>query len=46
MAHAMLFSPFAREVWSAVKQSYDVHLNQKGFTSIKAWLAVFFGHEW
>jgi hypothetical protein len=29
-----------------VKQSYDVHLNQKGFTSIKAWLAVFFGHEW
>jgi hypothetical protein len=30
-----------REVWTEVKQSYDVHLNQKGFTSTKTWLADF-----
>jgi hypothetical protein len=43
--HAMLFCPVAREIWSEVKKGYDVHLNRRGFTSPKAWLAEFLANN-
>jgi ribonuclease HI len=39
--HAMLFCPYAREVWSDVKKDFDIHLNRKFFTSPKTWLMEF-----
>jgi hypothetical protein len=39
--HAMLFCPFAREVWADVKKAFDIHLNRKFFTSPKTWLLDF-----
>jgi hypothetical protein len=40
--HALLFCPFAREVWTEVKKDYDVHLNGNGFLSSKTWTTEFF----
>jgi ribonuclease HI len=40
-----LFCPVAREIWSEVKKGYDVHLNRRGFTSPKTWLAEFLANN-
>jgi hypothetical protein len=37
----MLFCPYSRAVWYDVKEDYDLHLNHKGFTSLKTWLFDF-----
>ena len=39
--HAMLFCPFAREVWNSVKDSFSVQLNRQGFANPKQWLFDF-----
>jgi hypothetical protein len=39
--HAMLFCPFAREVWIAVKENVNIELNRKGFINPKQWLFDF-----
>jgi hypothetical protein len=39
--HALLFCPFAREVWSVVKDIFSVELDRKRFISPKQWLFEF-----
>jgi hypothetical protein len=41
--HALLFCPFARQVWDEVKESFDIHLNRNDFRSPKMWLFDFLG---
>jgi hypothetical protein len=36
--HALIFYPYAREVWSEVKDFYGIHLNRKTFTSSNIWI--------
>ena len=42
--HALLFCPFAREVWDEVKDSFDIHLNQRSFIKPRLWLFDFLAH--
>jgi hypothetical protein len=42
--HALLFCPFANEVWQVVKSTHAIHLRRKGFTSPRAWMLEFFDH--
>ena len=39
--HALLFCPYARAVWSGIKQFYDIQLNRRGFNSPKTWIFDF-----
>jgi hypothetical protein len=41
--HALLFCPFARQVWDEVKESFDIYLNRNDFRSPKMWLFDFLG---
>jgi hypothetical protein len=40
-AHAIVFCPYAAEVWRAVKLVYPIHLLRKHFSTPKAWVLDF-----
>jgi hypothetical protein len=39
--HALMFCPFAKEVWQDVKSDHMIHLHLKGFTSPRVWTLDF-----
>jgi hypothetical protein len=39
--HALLFCPFADEVWREVKSDFSIHLHRKTFTSRRVWALDF-----
>jgi hypothetical protein len=39
--HALLFCPFAKEVWQDVKSDHMIHLHRMGFTSPRVWTLDF-----
>lgn len=43
--HSLLFCPFAYEVWSHVKQSFDIKLWRSQFSSPRQWLFDFLTHS-
>jgi hypothetical protein len=43
--HLFLFCPFAREVWSAVKNVFPLHLCRKSLVNAKQWIFDFLGRE-
>ena len=39
--HALLFCPFARQVWDDFKKDYDIQLDRRSFKTTKLWLFHF-----
>jgi ribonuclease HI len=39
--HALLFCPYAKEVWKEIKSGHMIHLNRRAFTSPRVWTLDF-----